>query len=61
MDLKDLRQASAQTGHSTDQLRWYIKRGRLMAYQPGGPRGKLYVSAEELERLMQPVTPKEQR
>jgi hypothetical protein len=56
MELKSLKHASVKTGLSTEQLRWMIYKGRLKAHQPGGPRGKIFVSEIELERLMQPLT-----
>lgn len=61
MELRDLRQASVATGFTADQLRWYIRRGHLTAVQPSGRKGKWYVPADELARLMQPVQPPQEK
>lgn len=55
MDLQDIKKATEKSGLTVDQLHWLIKKGRLPAYQPGGPRGKWYVRESDLEALMQPV------
>jgi hypothetical protein len=54
MELIDLRQVRAETGLKYDALHWLIKKGAVEVYQPGGPKGKLYVSRAELKRLLQP-------
>ena len=54
MALVNLKKASESSELTTRQLQWMIRRGRLTAYQPGGPRGKLYVEQADLEALMQP-------
>ena len=49
MDLQDIKKATEKSGLTVDQLHWLIKKGRLPAYQPGGPRGKWYVRESDLE------------
>ncbi len=55
MALFDLKQSGQKSGLSPDQLEWLIRRGRLRATQPGGPRGKWYVQEDDLEALLRPA------
>lgn len=56
MELKSITELAAETGFSRDQLHWLIRRGRLAAVQPGGPKGKMYVNPQDLKSLWtQPV------
>ncbi len=57
MELLSLKEASPQVGLKPDTLRLKIVRGELRAIQPSGPRGKLFVSTDELERLKRPAAP----
>lgn len=52
-----LAEASPQVGLKPDTLRLKIVRGEVRAIQPGGPRGKLFISKAEVERLQQHVVP----
>ncbi len=61
MALIDLKQAEQNTGLSARQLHWMIRRRRIKACQPGGPRGKWYLHEDDLETLMQPVQPTEEQ
>lgn len=56
-ELLSLAEASPQVGLKPDTLRLKILRGEVRGIQPSGPRGKLFISKAEVERLQQPVAP----
>ncbi len=61
MKLYTLREVSPLVGLSVGGLNRMIVQGRLTALQPGGEGGKYYVPEDELERLQQRVTGKDQK
>ena len=50
--------AEHMTGLSKAALRAAIHSGRVTGYQPGGPKGKLFVSRSDLEQLLTPLEAK---
>jgi hypothetical protein len=47
----DLKGAASELGVLPETLRAWLVRGRARGAQPGGPRGRWFISPEEVDRL----------
>jgi hypothetical protein len=55
-NLIDIRQLSTLSGRSVSSLRRDVREGRLEAFQPGGPGGKLFFRPDALEQCRVTLT-----
>ena len=57
MKLLTLKELSAVSGVAKVTIRRYVKRGKIVSFQPGGPRGKLLFPPDALKVVVRPTTP----
>jgi hypothetical protein len=60
-EVYDLKKCERLTGLRVERLRQMVLSGEVTGFQPGGPRGKLFIPRREIERLQTPVHLREQK
>ena len=55
--LLTLKELSTVSGVAEVTIRRYVKSGKILSFQPGGPRGKLLFPPHALEVLARPTAP----